>query len=163
MMIMNGIERNSTSIDNLLKNAIRDNKPISIKVVCESGDVSVDIKVKEMEKMKAGLDYKPFKEIPTGFIDGVPNFVLDFAKSLYAPTRQVLLMLHRLKDDGTKNWHRVVSMAEAWVEEFQYKEDYISLTELVEYNSIYLFFSRLRYLKEGEINPYGLYDYKKKG
>lgn len=163
MMIMNGIERNSTSIDNILKNAIRDNKPISIKVVCESGDVFVSIVVEETIKMKAGLDYKPFKEIPTGFIDGVPDFVLDFAKSLYAPTRQVLLMLHRLKDDGTKDWSSVVSMAEAWVEEFQYKEDFISLTDLVGYNSIYLFFSRLRYLKEGEINPYGLYDYKKKG
>lgn len=163
MMIMNGIERNSISIDNILKNAIRDNKPISIKVVCESGDVSVNIEVEQMKKMKAGLDYKPFKEISTGFIDGVPGFVLDFAKSLYAPTRQVLLMLHRLKDDGTKDWYRVVSMAEAWVDEFQYKEDHISLTELVEYNSVYLFFSRLRYLKEGETNPYGLYDYKKKG
>jgi hypothetical protein len=160
---MNGIVRNTTNIKNLFNNAIRDNQELDIETTHEAGKVYTHITVEQMKKMKAGLDYKPFKKISIGFIDGVPGFVLDFAKSLYAPTRQVLLMLHRLKDDSTKDWYRVVSMAEAWVEEFQYKEDFISLTELVAYNSIYLFFSRLRYLKEGEINPYGLYDYKKKG
>jgi hypothetical protein len=160
---MNGIEKNSTNIKNLFNNAIRDNQELDIETTHEAGKVYTHITVEEMKIMKASLEYSQFKVMSEGYIGGVPEFVLDFAMSLYAPTRQVLLMLHRLKDDDTKDWYRVVSMAEAWVEEFQYKEDFISLTELVEYNSIYLFFSRLRYLKEGEINPYGLYDYKKKG